>query len=487
MTRTNAWRSATTRLIVIYGALFAVWGLVLVGVIQWETTRYLNTVIDQMLEQRMHYLVNADPQRLASAVDAAATIDPHGVMSVGLFDGAGRPLAGNIARLPSELAPDSRVRLLAQGLPRPDRDGSQVRARALAQRLADGRVLVIAKDTSTIDGLGAVVWRALMWALSLTIIPGLLGGFLLRRGPEKRIRALQLATEPIRQGDLSKRLPVNGRGDELDVLAAIVNTMLDEIERLMNEVKGVCDNIAHDLRTPLTRLRARLYRAQQQLSDQPEAALVEASIVDIDQVLGRFRALLRVSELEDGRRSACFAEVDLGSVLQQVHEFYAPVAEDRGQPFVLDVEPTVAVRGDAHLLFEALANLVGNAIKFTPSGGEVRLRARMDSRGPRITILDHGPGIPAHERDAVTRRFYRGDNGRTMPGSGLGLSIVSAIVRLHGFALDIGEAKDGNGARITLYCYTVNPGEVPGTCLSRTVVAPEAADAPRIPAMPTTG
>lgn len=486
MTRPNAWRSTTSRLILIYGALFAAWGLVLVGVIQWETTRYLNTVIDQMLEQRMHYLANTETSRLPATVDAAVTIDPHGVMSVGLFDATGKALAGNIARMPVELAADSKVRLLAHGLPRPDRDGSHVRARALATRLADGRVLVIAKDNSTVDGLGAVVWRALLWAVSLTVIPGLLGGFLLRRGPERRIRALQQATDPIRQGDLTKRLPVSRRGDEVDVLAAIVNTMLDEIERLMNEVKGVCDNIAHDLRTPLTRLRARLYRAQQQLAEQPEAALVEASIIDIDQVLGRFRALLRVSELEDGRRNACFAEVDLGGVLQQVHEFYAPVAEDRCQPFVLDIEPTATVRGDAHLLFEALANLVGNAIKFTPAGGEVRLRARMDSRGPRITILDHGPGIPAHERDAVTRRFYRGDNSRTAPGSGLGLSIVSAIVRLHGFALDIGEAKEDTGARIALYCYTVNPGEVPGTCLSRTV-APEPVDAARIQPMPTIG
>lgn len=467
MTKPNAWRSATTRLIVIYGALFAVWGLVLVGVIQWETTRYLNTVIDQILVQRMHYLVSTDMQRLPAAVDAAATIDPHGIMSVGLFDATGKPLAGNINHLPADLSVDDKVQLLPQGMPRPDRAASTVRARAMASRLPDGRVLVIAKDTSTIDGIGAIVWRALMWALSLTIIPGLAGGFLLRRGPQKRIRALQEASEPIRQGDLSRRLPVSSRGDELDILAGIVNAMLGEIERLMSEVKGVCDNIAHDLRTPLTRLRARLYRAQQQLDGQPEAQLIEASMTDIDAVLTRFRALLRVSELEDSHRNACFEEIDLGDVLQQVHDFYAPVAEDRGQPFALDLQPMAKVRGDAHLLFEALANLVGNAIKFTPNGGQVRLRARMDSRGPRVDILDSGPGIPADEREAVTRRFYRGDNSRTTPGSGLGLSIVSAIVRLHGYALDIGDAP--SGARITLYCYPVKPGEVPGTCLSRTV------------------
>ncbi|WP_243042674.1 sensor histidine kinase [Dyella sedimenti] len=463
----KAWHSATSRLILIYGALFTLWGFVLVGTIQWETSRYLNSVIDQMLLQRMHYIASTDPERLPATVDAASAIDPHGIMSVGLFDRDHRPVAGNIDRLPVSLPQDGQVHLLKHGLPRPDRDAERVRARGLATRLPNGSILVIAKDTSTIDGIGAIIRRALLWGISLTIIPGLLGGFLLRRGPQKRIRALQDATDPIRQGDLSKRLPVSRRGDELDQLAAIVNTMLGEIERLMNEVKGVCDNIAHDLRTPLTRLRARLYRTQQQLDGQPEAALVEACMVDIDAVLTRFRALLRVSELEDRNRAACFDEVDVGQVLRQVHEFYTPVAEDRNQPFDLDVQPLAPVRADAHLLFEALANLVGNAIKFTPPGGRVSLRASMDKRGPRIDIIDSGPGIPADERDAVTRRFYRGDNSRTTAGSGLGLSIVSAIVRLHGYALDIGQAT--SGARLTLYCYALAPGEKPGTCLSRAV------------------
>ncbi|HET6553896.1 MAG TPA: HAMP domain-containing sensor histidine kinase [Dyella sp.] len=465
--RPNAWHSATSRLILIYGALFALWGFVLVGVIQWETTRYLNNVIDQMLVQRMHYIASTEPERMAATVDATSKIDPHGVMSVGLFDREHRPVAGNIDNLPRSLPRDGQVHQLKHGLPRPDRDAERVRARGLASVLPNGDILVIAKDTSTIDGIGAIIKRALLWGVSLTIIPGLFGGFLLRRGPEKRIRALQEATDPIRQGDLSKRLPVSRRGDELDQLAAIVNTMLGEIERLMNEVKGVCDNIAHDLRTPLTRLRARLYRTQQQLEGQPEEALVESCMVDIDAVLVRFRALLRVSELEDRNRAACFEEVDVGQVLRQVHEFYAPVAEDRGQPFDLDVQTLAPVRADAHLLFEALANLVGNAIKFTPHGGRVSLRASMDKRGPRVDIVDSGPGIPTDERDAVTRRFYRGDNSRTTAGSGLGLSIVSAIVRLHGYALDIGESSQG--ARLTLYCYALAPGEKPDTCLSRTV------------------
>jgi signal transduction histidine kinase len=263
---------------------------------------------------------------------------------------------------------------------------------------------------------------------------------------------------------------VSRRGDELDQLAGIVNAMLDEIERLMGEVKGVCDNIAHDLRTPLTHLRARLYRVQQQWVGRPQSAALESCMADIDAVLARFRALLRVSELEDRQRGAFFVEIDPAQVLRQVHEFYAPLAEDHGQTCVLDAQPLATVRGDPQLLFEALANLVGNAIKFSPPGGVVRLCAAMGPQGPRLEISDSGPGIPADERAAVTRRFYRGDNSRAMPGSGLGLSIVSAIVRLHGFALDIGDGADG-GARITLYCHPVQPGEVPDTCLVRAVGA----------------
>ncbi|BFI94806.1 MAG: HAMP domain-containing sensor histidine kinase [Rhodanobacter sp.] len=447
----DVWRAATSRLILIYGALFVVWSVVLLGAIQWESSRYLTHVLDQIVSQRMEYLGQMDMAHLPQAVDAAGALDPHGIMSAGLFDPHGQPLAGNIASMPQGSVADGRMHLLAKGVVRKDRLRSDISARVMTGRLPNGDLLVLAKDTSTIDGLGAIIRRTLLWGLSLTVIPGLLGGLLLSRGPARRIREIQLATEPIQRGDLTRRLPVSRRGDELDVLAGIVNTMLGEIERLMGEVKGVCDNIAHDLRTPLTRLRARLYRAQQQLDGRPEATLVEACVADIDAALTRFRALLRVSELEDGRRNACFSEVDLERVLQQVHDFYAPLAEDRGLRFVLEPAPLAPLRGDAHLLFEAFANLVGNAIKFTPAGGRVLLRARMEHGGPRVDVVDGGPGIPAGERDAVTRRFYRGDNSRSTPGSGLGLSIVSAIVRLHGYALEIGDG-DGGGACISMHC-----------------------------------
>jgi signal transduction histidine kinase len=416
---------------------------VLLGVVQWESSRYLSGVVDQMLAARIHYLENTDQQRLPATVEAASAIDVQGFMWIGLFDAKGGRIAGNISKVPEELTDEGVVRSINASLAGPTRNVT-MRARGITRVLPNGDRLVVAKESTTIDGIGAIIRRGLLWGLSLTLIPGLLGGILIARGPARRIRAIQRAMEPIREGDLSVRLPVTRGGDEVDLLAATVNTTLTEIERLLGEVKGVTDNIAHDLRTPLTRMRTRLYRLQQQFEGKPEAEQLDACVAEIDTVLSRFRALLRVSELEDRQRSACFENMDLGAVLRNVHEFYAPLAEDRGQLFEIDVGRLPPLRGDPQLMFEAFANLVGNAIKFTPNGGAVRLVALTDPTGDaRVDIADTGPGIPPNEREAVFRRFYRGDETRTKPGCGLGLAIVSAIVRLHGFSLSVGGNEKG--------------------------------------------
>lgn len=439
----DAWRSATSRLILIYGALFAIWCVVLLGVVQWESSRYLSNVVDGMLAARIHYLEGTDPSRLPATVEAASQVDVQGFMWVGLFDPQGKRIAGNIAAVPQDLSEEGVVRTIRASLVDPTRN-TPTRARGVTRVLPDGKRLVVAKESATIDGVGAIIRRGLLWGLSLTLIPGVLGGILIARGPARRIRAIQLAMEPIREGDLSVRLPVTRGGDEVDLLASTVNTTLGEIERLLGEVKGVTDNIAHDLRTPLTRMRTRLYRLQQQFDGKPEGDQLDACVAEIDTVLSRFRALLRVSELEDRQRSACFETLDLGDVLRNVHEFYAPLAEDRGQVFELEVGRLPPLRGDPQLMFEAFANLVGNAIKFTPDGGAVRLVATTDPAGDaRIDIADTGPGIPPDEREAVFRRFYRSDETRTKPGCGLGLAIVSAIVRLHGYSLSVGGTEKG--------------------------------------------
>ncbi|NKF24170.1 sensor histidine kinase [Solimonas marina] len=453
----SAWRSSTTRLILIYGALFVVWSSVLVAVIHAETQHYLSRVVDQILEQRAHYLAGVDRQQLPSAMVDTATLDLRGVMAYGLFSKDGIYLSGNLAEVPYGLIADGSVHAVPDGVLRNDRDDRQ-RARALALRLPSGELLVLSRATSVIDQVGVILRQSLIWALSLTLIPGLIGGYLLSRGPLRRVRAMEAAVKPIVRGDLSKRLPVSGRRDELDLLASIVNTMLVELERSMSEVKGVCDNIAHDLRTPLTRLRAQLHRVRQQMApDSEENAVLERCSSDVESLLARFAALLRISEMEDRRRRAGFGSVDVVAMLEEIHELYAPLAEDKGVALQLDLEPLAPIDADRELLIEAISNLLSNAIKFTPAGGSVRLHARRVGDGAKVCVVDTGPGIPAGERDVVLQRFYRGESTRQLPGSGLGLSIVSAIVRLHGFHLDIGPGDQG-GTRVTLHCQQAGLG-----------------------------
>jgi signal transduction histidine kinase len=237
------------------------------------------------------------------------------------------------------------------------------------------------------------------------------------------------------------------------MLAVIVNAMLGRIEKLMNEVKGVCDNIAHDLRTPLTRLRAQLYRIQQQSpEDSQQAAQMGQVIAEADMLMARFRGLLRISELEDHQRRSGFVELDPQPLLQELHDFYLPLAEEGGLNLHLQLAPSLPpLIGDRALLFEALANLLSNSIKFTPAGGTVILSAQSDGDSTCIEVQDSGPGIPLTERKAVFQRFYRCNDGSQQNGFGLGLSIVAAIVSLHGFKLRIGTSPSG-GARLTLEC-----------------------------------
>lgn len=444
-------RISTVRLLPVYGFLFLLWSVLLIGWVQYDTKRYLSGVVDDILRQRMHYLSHVDRARLPDVIAETGALDLR-VMQ-GLFDEQGRKIAGNIERIPEGVSIDGLVHFLPGGVQRMGTD-ERVRARGLAKKVPTGEVLILARATSVVDQVNSIIYRSLFWGLTLTIIPGLIGGLWLARGPLRRIRTLESAAQPIMRGDLHQRLPVSGRRDELDMLAGIVNSMLEEIERLISEVKGVCDSIAHDLRTPLTRLRSQLHRMHREANDAAHAGVVEQAILDVDTLLDRFRALLRISELEDMHRRAGFTDVHLASTLGHVREIYTPLAEDKHIAFTFEIAPDVpTVRGDPHLLLEALSNIVDNAIKFTPAGGSIHLRLMKDAEaGARIDVIDSGPGIQTSEREAVLQRFYRGScSNKDVSGSGLGLSIVAAIVKLHGFKLQIVDNPSG-GAWLALLC-----------------------------------
>ena len=439
-------RISTVRLLPVYGILFVLWSVLLVGWVQYDTMRYLSSVIDGVLHQRINYLTHIDRERLPEAMAQTRALDVRGVTLYGLFDEHGGKVAGNIDRIPEGISLDGEVNFVRggvqmEGLEKP------VRARGVGARLNTGETLILARSTNVMDQVNTIIYRSLIWGLTLTVIPGLIGGLWLARGPLMRIRKLETAAQPIRRGDLHQRLPVSGRRDELDMLAGIVNSMLEEIERLMSEVKGVCDSIAHDLRTPLTRLRSQLHRMHREAGDDSaHGAMVGQAILDVDSLLDRFRALLRISELEDMHRRAGFTEVNLIKTIDHVREIYTPLAEDKHIAFTFEIAREIpVVRGDPHLLLEALSNIVDNAIKFTPAGGSIQLRLTQDdAEGVRIDVIDSGPGIRSTEREAVLQRFYRGTcSSKDVSGSGLGLSIVAAIVKLHGFKLQIVDSPAG--------------------------------------------
>jgi signal transduction histidine kinase len=439
-------RTSTFRLTLFFGAAFAAAIMALLALIYWQTAGIMAHQIDVIVVARANQLENGGEPDLAAHMKEIAASDDRGVEYYGLFDKQGHWIAGNYTRLPPTAKWD--------GVPREFKErGLQPGARALVRELPWGQVLFVGHDSRVLGGFRTVVINALVLSGVVMLIIGLGAGALLSLSPLRRIESLRNASRAALFGRLGVRLPVSKRRDEIDMLAGVANAMMDETERLLFEVKSVGDNVAHDLRTPLTRLRARLYRLQQEAELGGDARrMLDEAVTEIDALLVRFRALLRIGEIEGRDRRAGFEPVSLKSVLQQVYEFHEPFAEDRGVVLKTHIADDAAdVAADRALLFEALSNLVENAVKFTPAGGEVGIALVNREEGPRIEVTDSGPGVPTDEREAVMKRFYRSERTRATPGSGLGLSVVTAIVRLHGFDVWLDDAKPG--LRVSLDCW----------------------------------
>ncbi len=427
-------RTPAFRIAGISVAILLIGILLLFAFIYWETAIYETGEMDRFLERQIGAMAQSDPVNLVNSVTQRQPTS--GTAYAALFDAARQPVAGNLASFPASLAIDGRAHAASIGVDR--------QVRAAAAILPDGRILVIARDVSELSQLQQVVLRALVLGVFPALALALAAGALLSWRAVRRVRTVQRAVARILDGNLSERLPTRGTVDDFDRLALAVNRMLDEIVRLLDEIKGVGDNIAHDLRTPLTRMRARLERGRE--SARSQEALEEAvgnAIGALDQSLGIITALLRITELEDGRRRAAFREVELSRIVRDVAELYEPIAEAARVTLAMQARQPCVIQGDRELLFEAVANVVDNAIKFAPPDSTVEIAVIDGEAGSIVRVVDHGPGIPPDQREAVLKRFYRGDKSRHMPGSGLGLGIVNAIVNLHHFRIAIGDAAPG--------------------------------------------
>ncbi|MDE2420255.1 MAG: HAMP domain-containing histidine kinase [Gammaproteobacteria bacterium] len=451
----DTWRTTTFRLTMIYGAMFAICVVALLSLIYWKTNHYITQQTDHILKLEAAAYSSAPLDQLPQLIAEDMRHDIRHINIYGLFSNTGTHLAGNLQRFPINLPIDDTPHELDSRLEDMGAGHAQ-RVRMLARILSNHNILVIGRDETQITEIRHILLVALTGSGGVVLIVTLIG-FALSIRPIRRIREIQQVSDLIMHGDIHRRLPIAEYRDELDMLAQITNRMLDALERLMLDVKGASDSIAHDLRTPLTRLRALLYRAQTQTPENSiNHMIIEQAVAETDALLVRFRALMRISEISSLTRRSGFENLDLSSILQQAQELYAPLADDKNIDLTLSLPDHVpSIFGDGGLLFEAIVNLLDNAIKFTPPNGHVHLGVIVDDQGSRIEVIDSGIGIANKDIQIVTQPFYRSEQAHHLPGMGLGLSIVTAITRLHDFRLTL--TSEGHGTCATIECWSMPP------------------------------
>jgi len=450
----SLFRSFTFRLALLYAVLFSVSVLFLFAFIYWSTAAYLARQTDATIEAEIKGLAEryatSGVRGLSSVIgDRISRQQPTG-SSIYLLTNAGfDPLVGNLSRWPSQA--ESQDGWVSFEL-RDQRAGGDPlihMARARPFVLGSGYRLLVGRDIRDLEEAQRRIVSTLIWGLAITLLLGLAGGVLLSRTVSRRIESINDTSRDIISGDLSRRIPTRGTNDEFDQLADNLNTMLNRIESLMESVRRVSDNIAHDLKTPLSRLRNRLEAAKLQgaTSDQQRAELEQAS-TEADQLLLTFNALLRIARIEAGKQRAGFKNVDLAALITDVAELYEPLADEKKQRLVVNTA-SANYTGDRDLLFQAVANLVDNAVKHTPENGEIQITLRPTEKGTDLIVSDQGPGIPEEHTDHVFQRFYRLDRSRNTPGSGLGLSLVAAVAELHKIEIELQNLDPG--LRVSLH------------------------------------
>jgi signal transduction histidine kinase len=452
--RAKLLRTSTFRLAALYLILFALSVSALLGYVYWNTTVLLERQTDETIRAEVQAL--ADQYRLRGLRGIIDTVqrrsdDDNGAVYL-LTDAAGQRIAGNLTNLPQ--MPSEEASWIEFPL-EVEKGATRERhiARAFHTDLTGGFELVVGRDVEALRQFGNIIRRTIYYALAIALVLGLGGGLLMSRNFLRRVDAITEASRTIMAGNMSGRMPVQGSSDELDRLALALNEMLDQIESLMAGMKEVSSNVAHDLKTPLTRIKARVEAALRSGSEEDYRAALESTVTDSDRLLETFNALLSIARAEAGQSRSGLAPVDASSIIADVVELYEPMAEEEGGSLTCKAGTGLNVMGDRQLLSQALTNLIDNALKYGAREGgspEIAVTGAVEGDKVVITVADHGAGIPPEDRSRVTERFVRLDTSRTKPGNGLGLSLVSGVMKLHKGALLLEDNHPGLAARLVL-------------------------------------
>lgn len=460
-------RTTAFRLTVVYLLMFVLFAVSLVGYFAWNTRRMITEQITETVNAEVAELRQLHSEGglrgLVNAIEGRA-LRPGANLYM-ITTSSGQAVAGNIAALdPGAMGRIGWTEIFYQRLDDPDQSpGHDHRAMARVFDVPGGFRVLVGRDLEERRRLFSIVVSAARWSFVVVIGLGLAGGVYAARRVLRRIDAMTGTTRRIMAGDLSERLPIGRSGDELDRLAASLNAMLERIEALMRGVKEVSDNIAHDLKTPLTRLRNRCEQALAARGDEAAyRAALEQTIEESDSLIRTFNALLMIARAESGQARDDLNDFDAAGVARDIFELYEPLAEEHGLTMAVKTDAAATVRGNRELVSQALANLVENAIKYgasrerpAASGGPavataITIEASRAGDVVLLSVADHGPGIPEADRKRAVDRFVRLEVSRTLPGSGLGLSLASAVATLHGGELRLADNNPGLRAVLAL-------------------------------------
>jgi len=435
---TKLLRTSAFRLTLLYAGIFCASFVVLFGLIYWSTAGYMARQFDSTVTNEISEIESdAANGSLASLQEIVRDLTRH---SPGFFyllqDRDGNVLAGNLpAMIPTEGIID-RARV--------DVQGQAVPLRGKGVNLKGGTFLFVGLNTKVLHKMHASVARTFVWGFVATIFISLISGAFISFLMLARVEALSNVSRVIVNGDLDRRIPLRGNHDEFDRLAVNLNAMFDRIQGLMDGLRQVSTDIAHDLRTPLTRLRQRIEMALRKADDVDSLRTAfHATLKDVDSILDTFSALVRIAQLESSARRAKFTDIDLTDLLRTAVELYAPMAEEKEQSIVEKIDDGLKVRGDRELLLQLFANVLENAVRHSPPRALIEVGGKQLVDATVVSVCDNGPGIPEEMRTKVFQRFFRLDPSRTTPGSGLGLSLVKAIASLHNLSVELRSNEPG--------------------------------------------